>query len=171
MADKDKARQLFKKGMAEFLDQNYGNSIETLSRAIELDPNHKLALLSRGTGYMKMDRAQDAKADFGRVIEIDPDYARAYHLRGLVHESAGDPHGALHHFNRAIELNPDYGAAYYSRANLHAKLGEEILATEDIKTATTLTEVNIEEFANDNNIWRSQHMKLEEMGVADTFDR
>ena len=23
----------------------------------------------------------------------------------------------------------------------------------------------------DNNIWRSQHMKLEEMGVADTFDR
>jgi len=171
MADKDKARQLFKKGMAEFLDQNYGNSIETLSRAIELDPNHKLALLSRGTGYMKMDRAQDAKADFGRVIEIDPDYARAYHLRGLVHESAGDPHGALHHFNRAIELNPDYGAAYYSRANLHAKLGEEIRATEDIKTATTLTEVNIEEFANDNNIWRSQHMKLEEMGVADTFDR
>ena len=171
MADKDKAKQLFKKGMAEFLDQYYGDSIETLSSAIELDPNHKLALLSRGTGYMKMDRAHDAKADFGRVIQIDPDYPRAYHLRGLAHESAGDPHGALHDFNRAIELNPDYGAAYYSRANLHAKLGEEILATEDIKTATTLTEVNIEEFANDNNIWRSQHMKLEEMGVADTLDR
>ena len=48
MADKDKAKQLFKKGMAEFLDQNYGDSIETLSSAIELDPNHKLALLSRG---------------------------------------------------------------------------------------------------------------------------
>ncbi len=73
--------------------------------------------------------------------------------------------------SQAIELNPEYGAAYHSRANLHAKLGEEILATEDIKTATALTEVNIEAFANDNNIWRSQHMKLEEMGVADTFDR
>ena len=171
MADKDRAKQLFKKGMAEFLDQNYGNSVETLSRAIELDPNHKLALMSRGTGYMKMDRAEDAKADFGRVIEIDPEYPRAYHLRGLAYESAGDPNGALRDFNQAIELNPEYGAAYYSRANLHAKLGEEILATEDIKTATTLTEANIEAFANDNNIWRSQHMKLEEMGVADTFDR
>ena len=171
MADKDKARQLFKEGMVEFLDQNYGNSVETLSRAIELDPNHKLALMSRGTGYMKMDRAEDAKADYGRVIAIDPKYPRAYHLRGLAHEKAGDPNGALHDFNRAIELNPEYGAAYYSRANLHAKLGEEILATEDIKTATTLSEVNIETFANDNNIWRSQHLKLEEMGVADTLDR
>ena len=120
---------------------------------------------------MKMDRAEDAKADFGRVIEIDPEYPRAYHLRGLAHESAGDTSAALNDFNRAIELNPEYGAAYYSRANLHAKLGEEILATEDIKTATTLAEVNIETFANDNNIWRSQHLKLEEMGVADTLDR
>ena len=171
MADKDNARQLFKEGMAEFLNQNYGSSIETLSRAIELDPNHKLALMSRGTGYMKMNRAEDAKADFSRVIEIDPEYPRAYHLRGLARDSVGEANGALNDFNQAIELDPEYGAAYYSRATLHAKLGEEILATEDIKTATTLTEVNIETFANDNNIWRSQHLKLEEMGVADTFDR
>ena len=171
MAEKDKAVQFFKAGMAEFIDGNYGNSIETLSRAIELEPNHKIALMSRGAGYMKMDRAEDAMADYGRVIELDPDYPRAYHLRGLAHERSGDNNAALHDFNRAIEIDPEYGAAYYSRANLHAKLGDEILATEDIKTATTLTEVNIETFANDNNIWRSQHMKLEEMGVADTFDR
>ena len=171
MADKDKAIKLFKEGMAEFVDQHYSDSIKTLSRAIEMDPTHKLALLSRGTGYMKMDRVEEAKMDYGRVIEIDPEYPRAYHLRGLAHESAGDTSAALNDFNRAIELDPEYGAAYFSRANLHAKLGEEVLATEDIKTATTLTEVNIETFANDNNIWRSQHMKLEEMGIADTFDR
>ena len=171
MADKDKAIKLFKEGMAEFIDQHYNDSIETLSRAIEMDPNHKLALLSRGTGYMKMDRVEEAKMDYGRVIEIDPEYPRAYHLRGLAHENSGDTRAALNDFNRAIELDPEYGAAYFSRANLHAKLGEEVLATEDIKTATTLTEVNIETFANDNNVWRSQHMKLEEMGIADTFDR
>ena len=34
-----------------------------------------------------------------------------------------------------------------------------------------LAAVNLEAFANDNNIWRSQHLKLEETGVADTFDR
>ena len=171
MTQKDKAVQLFKEGMAEFIDGNFSNSIETLSRAIELEPNHKLALMSRGAGYMKMDRTEDAMADYGKVIEIDPDYPRAYHLRGLAHERSGDTKAALHDINRAIEIDPAYGAAYYSRANLHAKLGEEILAIEDIKSATSLTEVNIETFANDNNIWRSQHMKLEEMGVADTLDR
>ena len=170
-AEKDKAVKFFKEGMAEFIDGNYDNSIERLSRAIELEPNHKLALMSRGAGYMKTDRAKDAMADYNRVIEIDPDYPRAYHLRGLAHDRSGDPNAALHDINRAIEIDPAYGAAYYSRANLHAKLGEEILATEDIQVATSLTQVNIETFANDNNIWRSQHMKIEEMGVADTFDR
>ena len=171
MSDKDKARQFFEEGMAEFLGKNYGNSVESLSRAIELNPDHKLALLSRGASYMKMDRAEDAIADYSRVIEIDPNYPRAYHLRGLAYEGENDTSAAIHDFNRAVELDPEYGAAYYSRANLHAKLGKQDLATEDIKMATSLTEINIEEFANENNIWRSQHMKLEEMGVADTFDR
>ena len=106
MAEKDKAVQFFKAGMAEFIDGNYGNSIETLSRAIELEPNHKIALMSRGAGYMKMDRAEDAMADYGRVIELDPDYPRAYHLRGLAHERSGDNKAALHDFNRAIEIDP-----------------------------------------------------------------
>jgi hypothetical protein len=37
--------------------------------------------------------------------------------------------------------------------------------------ATHLTEVNIETFANQNNIWRSHHLKVEGMGAADPMDR
>lgn len=63
-----------------------------------------------------------------------------------------------------IVLDSEYGAANYSRANLHSNMGNEDRATEDIEMVTHLTNVNIEAFANENNIWRSQHLKLEETG-------
>jgi hypothetical protein len=34
-----------------------------------------------------------------------------------------------------------------------------------------LTEMNSQAFSNEGNLWRSQHLRLEEMGVADPMDR
>jgi hypothetical protein len=49
---------------------------------------------------------------------------------------------------------------------------KEARATEDIEMVTHLTNVNIETFARENNIWRSQHLKLEETGdLTDVVDR
>lgn len=121
---------------------------------------------------MKLDRLEEAQADFDRVIKSHPEYAKAYHLRGLVHEKSGDNQAALKDFDRAIGFDREYGVAYYSRANLHSKMGNEDRATEDIEMVTQLTNVNIETFANENNIWRSQHLKLEETGdLTDVMDR
>ena len=110
-----------------------------------------------------MDKAQEAIADFSAVIEMTSDNARAHHLRGLAYETSGDNASAIDDFNKALDLDPEYGAAYYSRANLRNKMGQTELATEDIKMVTHLSEVNIESFANDNNIWRSQQLRLESM--------
>ncbi|UCF93388.1 MAG: tetratricopeptide repeat protein [Desulfobacterales bacterium] len=90
-----------------------------------------------------------------------PQYAKAYHLRGLAHEKAGDCARALQDFDQAVDLDPEYGAAYYSRANLRTKMGQTDLATEDIEMVTHLTELEIERFSNDNNVWRSQQLRLE----------
>ena len=40
---------------------------------------------------------------------------------------------------------------------------QEDLAVEDIEMIQHLTNKNIETFANDNNVWRSQHLRLESM--------
>jgi hypothetical protein len=66
-------------------------------------------------------------------------------------------------FNKAIELKPEYGAAYYSRAALYSKLGKEDFAAEDIETVTHFTKTNIEAFANENNVWRSNQLRVEDM--------
>jgi tetratricopeptide (TPR) repeat protein len=161
MSNNNLAKEKFDEGMADFVNHNYGRSIDLLSQAIELDPQFTLALKSRGAAYLKLDRIQDALADINAVIDIAPDNARAYHMRGLAHDKSGNLDGALEDFNHALELNPDYGAVYYSRANLHTKMGHPDLAADDIQMVTHLSEVNIESFANDNNVWRSQHLRLE----------
>jgi Tfp pilus assembly protein PilF len=171
MTANDKVKTHFQNAMAEFVGQNYEKSIEELNRAVELDSEFKLAFLSRGSAYLKLERFKEARQDFDRVIEIDPTHARAYHLRGLVNEKIGENESALEDFDKAVELDPEYGAAYYSRATLHSKMGNEDLATEDIEMVTHLTSVNVEAFANENNVWRSNQLRVEGMGFADPMDR
>ena len=152
---------IYTDAMHEFLNDNLEKSIELLSEAAELDPLRILTFVSRGSAYLKLNRLEEALADFNHAIDMDPNYARAFHLRGLVHEKQGDDSGALEDFTRAIEINPEYGAAFHSRATLHTKMGHEDLALEDIAMVQHLTNKNIETFANENNIWRSQHLRLE----------
>jgi hypothetical protein len=40
-------------------------------------------------------------------------------------------------------------------------MGQTDQATEDIQMVTQLTQQNIESFANENNVWRSNHMQVE----------
>jgi len=163
MSDVKNANEIYNDGMYEFLNENFENSVEILSQAAELDPQRKLTFVSRGAAYLRLGRLEEALADFNHAIDIDSDYARAYHLRGLVEERQGDDGGALNDFTRAIEIDPEYGAAYHSRAALHTKMGEEELAMEDIAFVHHLSNKNIEAFANENNLWRSQQLRLESM--------
>ena len=167
MSAKDKANAKFEEGMSNFLCQDYDRGVQFFSEAINADPAYRLAFKSRGAAYLKLGKTREALADFNRIIEMDPDNAQAYHLRGLAYEKSGDNDKALEDFNKAIDLNSEYGSVYYSRANLHNKMGHAEMATEDIRMVNQLTEVNIETFANDSNIWRSHHLQLESMSGDD----
>lgn len=159
----DNVKNLFEQAMSEFLKADYEKSVELLDQLLELEPEHKLALATRGAAELKMNRPDAAVETFNQSIKADPAYAKAYHMRGLAFESKGDHEAALNDFNKAIELNPHYGAAYQSRGTLYFQMGEEELAAEDIRTIAHLTNVNIETFANENNVWRSNQLRTEDM--------
>jgi hypothetical protein len=46
-------------------------------------------------------------------------------------------------------------------------MGQEDSATEDMKMVTHLTSLNLETFANENNVWRSRHMQMENVFESD----
>ncbi|MGE5258062.1 MAG: tetratricopeptide repeat protein [Hyphomicrobiales bacterium] len=160
-------KEMFAHAISEFLKNNYEKSLELLNQILEKDPNHRLALITRGTAHLKLNLADSAFSDFSRAISVDPSYPRAFHMRGVAHDILGNDDEALADFSKAIELDPGYGAAYYSRAALYAKMGKEESATDDIETVTHLTNYKIETFANENNIWRSQHLRLESIMETD----
>jgi len=104
----------------------------------------------------------------GNYRKSHPEYAKAYHLRGLVHEKSADNQADLKDFDRAIGFDRENGAACYSRANLHSKMGNEDRATEDIEMVNQLATVNIETFANENNIWRSPPSNWKRLEILPT---
>ena len=82
-------------------------AVESLSQAIELDPNHVEALLRRAEAYWYLDQYDRGLHDVNRVIEIDPRNDEAYEQRGLIHESAGRQDLAEADFAKAEELIND----------------------------------------------------------------
>ena len=76
---------------------------------------------------------------------------------------------ALRDFNQAIEIDSEYGAAFFSRATLLTKMGQEDLALEDMKMVNHLSNLNIESFANENNIWRSRHLQMENIMETEMY--
>jgi tetratricopeptide (TPR) repeat protein len=120
---------------------------------------------------MMVGKLEESIEDFDHAVELEPNHPKAYHLRGLAQVELGDHEGALIDFRNAIDLDPDYFPAYYSRAILQLELGREDLATDDIQMVQALTEINTQTFANESNIWRSKHLHLEEMGVANPMER
>ena len=165
MMDSDKTyrNETLTQAMQALIDHNYGTGIELFSKIIDEQPENHMAIMSRGTAYLRTDDIGSALEDFNRVIELDPDNARARHMRALTYEKMGNNPAALDDINRAIDLNPEYGVAYFSRATLNTKMGRTDEATNDIQMVAHLTNRNIEEFANENNVWRSQHLRLESM--------
>lgn len=162
MEDKDRKNELFTNAMSNLMKDKLGVSIDLLNELIAADSDDKLAYLARGSVHLKMSDTNNAISDFSRVIEIDANHPKAYHLRGLAHEMAGDDDDALLDFNKAVDIDGEYSAAFYSRASLLTKMGQEDSALEDMKMVNHLSNLNIESFANDNNVWRSRQLQLEE---------
>ncbi|MGD1975847.1 MAG: tetratricopeptide repeat protein [Desulfobacterales bacterium] len=162
MNNAERKNDLFTNAMSNLMKDKLGVSIDLLTELIDTDSEDKLAYLARGSVYLKMNDTNKAIADFNHVIEIDANHPKAYHLRGLAHELAGDNDNALSDFNKAIDIDGEYGAAFYSRASLLTKMGQEESALEDMKMVNHLSNLNIENFANENNVWRSRQLQLEE---------
>jgi tetratricopeptide (TPR) repeat protein len=57
-------------------------SINDLTKAIELNPQDKEAYFNRANAYIDLEKYQEAIADYTKAIELDPEYHKACHNRG-----------------------------------------------------------------------------------------
>lgn len=171
MLHKEDQKGLYDSGVIAFIDKNYTLSIEKFTKAMDLGNRGYHVRVSRGAAYLQAGRAERALDDFNHAISMKPNNARAYHMRALAYDKTGDLESAVDDLKHAIYLNPEYGAAFRSRAMVLDKMGRSDEATEDMKMANHLTELRLAQFNYENNVWQSQHLKMEAEEVVSELER
>ena len=115
---------------------NYQQSLNDLSKAIELNPKDAWIFYSaRGISYYLSGDYQRAINDFNKAIELSPEDADAYGLRGIAYARLGNNQEAIKDSNKVIELNPNDTGNYYNVACMYSVLNMPDKACEYLRTS------------------------------------
>ena len=141
------AIKMFDEGIAAYLRNDFKDSINKFTRALDHDSKFALAYSSRGAARLKSGHTRRAVTDFNRAIRLNPGYARAHHLLGLALEQMGDFPGAYRNFDRALEIDPDLSVAYRKRDCVLDKRVDDCIEIEDMEMADHLAAMRVALFS------------------------
>ena len=110
------AEEYFLSGVKAGQQGQYSESIQDLTKAIDLDPNYAEAYAIRGGIYNIQGDYDRAIQDSTKTIDLNPDYAEAYAVRGMAYCSQGAYDCAIQDLTKTIKSNPDYAEAHFARA-------------------------------------------------------
>ena len=113
--------------------KKYPQAVESLSKALIINPNHAGCYSNLGFSFQKLQRLEEALSSYDKAISLQADYAEAYYNRGTVLEKLECLEEALSSYDKAISLQADFAEVYYNRGNVLHKLKrlEEALSSYD----------------------------------------
>lgn len=86
--------------------------LESLDRAVEIDPDFAHAWYNRGLVLESMNEYNASLESFAKATALDPSIAKAWFHQGVVLEKLGDYNAAAAAFDEAVEEEPDYAEAW-----------------------------------------------------------
>jgi Flp pilus assembly protein TadD len=95
---------LLRLGRAYVQQGAFGDAIETLAKAAELDPKSALIFNTRGYAYLRTRDYEAAIRDFSMAISLNNAYANAYWNRGVARRLSKDEPGGKQDMQRAAQL-------------------------------------------------------------------
>jgi tetratricopeptide (TPR) repeat protein len=129
-----------KQGSNYIKQGKYDEAIESLTKAIDLNPEGDMAYNTRGWAYYKKKQIDLAISDYTKAIEINPSIELFYNNRGLAYLDSGQNDLAISDFTHAIEINPTGDTIYYYRGAAHTNKGEYDDAISDYSKAIELNQ-------------------------------
>jgi tetratricopeptide (TPR) repeat protein len=85
--------------------------IRDFQRALELDPDHLIALGNLGNAYRQMKRWDDAKSVLQRALQLSPANPEANYALGMVLAQLNDTQQAYEYLQKALAARPAYPEA------------------------------------------------------------
>ncbi|MGX1319984.1 tetratricopeptide (TPR) repeat protein [Bradyrhizobium sp. USDA 377] len=118
LTGKDKAVALSVRGNTLINKRDYVRAIETLSMAVDLDPDYAIALNLRGLAYERTGKDDLAMADYNLALQKRPTYGVPYNNRGVIQLRRGALQSALDDFNLSIKYTPKFLLGWTNRARV-----------------------------------------------------
>ncbi|MHC4049952.1 tetratricopeptide repeat protein [Bradyrhizobium sp. 25ACV] len=116
LGGKDKAIALSVRGNTLINKRDYDRAIETLSIAIDLDPDYVIALNLRGLAYERKGQDDLAMADYNLALQKRPTYGVPYNNRGVIYARRGALQSAIDDFSLSIKYTPKFLLGWTNRA-------------------------------------------------------
>jgi hypothetical protein len=116
------------------------NSITIFERAVEINPNSRVAQASLGVAFMRKNAFDDAIVHFERALQIDPCDAKTHLNIGVVYFSRDKKIDlAIVHFEKAVEIDP---CDIPARLNLATALGKQGKTEQAIEQCDEITRLS-----------------------------
>ncbi len=145
-----------------YYKEQYDIALENIDKAIELKPDHTIALSNRGAILAQLDLYEDALTACDKAIELNPDYVDAWNNKGVALRNLGRLEEAIIAFDQAIKLKPDYASAWYNKACLYSMEDDKDKALENLAKAVELDVSNKEEAKKEKDferLWEDEEFK------------
>lgn len=97
---------MVQQGIDLYNRQDYNGAVKTFNDILAQDSNNYLAYNARGTAYIKLEKYDQAIADYSKAITLHPLFADAYYNRGRAYRLIKKYDQAIVELNRAIQLSP-----------------------------------------------------------------
>ncbi|HYR54813.1 MAG TPA: tetratricopeptide repeat protein, partial [Myxococcaceae bacterium] len=106
------ARVAYERGVKQINGQDYAGALQSLSQAIELQPNLAPAYTARGSANMGMQRYPEAVSDYQSALKVDGNLATPLYGLGEALQAMGRAADARRYYEKyatstAVDARPD----------------------------------------------------------------
>ena len=99
-------------------EQRYEESLFYLDKILETHPNHKNALLNKGSVLVSLDRSEEAIPYYDRLLVIEPENIKGLTNKAVALVNTGEKLNALKLFNKVLSLDRDNEQIQTAKAKL-----------------------------------------------------
>jgi tetratricopeptide (TPR) repeat protein len=122
-------------GLLSAREGHTDEAIQQFQQALQLDPDHFIALENLGNAYRQAKRWDDAKATLQHALQLNPESAEANYAIGMVYAQTNDEERAFDFLRKAIAEKPAYPEALNNLGVLYLRKRQAADAENSFKEA------------------------------------
>jgi tetratricopeptide (TPR) repeat protein len=152
-------------GILAAREGNYDQAIEYFQRALQIDPQHSIALQNLGSAYRQKKDWPQAKSALERALTLNPNDPEANYSLGMVYAQQNDTDRAYQYLQKAIALRPAYPEALNNLGILYLRTNRSAEAIQSFEQSIRVAPEYEQAYLNLSQVYAIQGDRQKAKGV------